>query len=137
MVFDSAHKTYKMKKKKLTKEEKLMKVHEQRFAMTIILCNLLEAENGVSMSIKSATAASLINMIEMSMIPGDDDGLKNLINNAINQFCYEVEIKHDIENYRGRLEKSVQTAKGLVDEMKAKIQRIKEGEDILKNICLN
>jgi len=126
-----------MKKKKLTKEEKLMKVHEQRFAMTIILCNLLEAENGVSMSIKSATAASLINMIEMSMIPGDDDGLKNLINNAINQFCYEVEIKHDIENYRGRLEKSVQTAKGLVDEMKAKIQRIKEGEDILKNICLN
>jgi len=51
-----------MKKKKLTKEEKLMKVHEQRFAMTIILCNLLEAENGVSMSIKSATAASLMNI---------------------------------------------------------------------------
>lgn len=126
-----------MKKKKLTKEEKLMKVHEQRFAMTIILCNLLEAENGVSMSIKSATAASLMNMMEMSMIPGDDDGLKNLINNAIDQFCYEVETTHEIENYRGRLEKSVQAAKGLVDEMKAKIQRIKEGEDILKNICLN
>jgi hypothetical protein len=126
-----------MKKKKLTKEEKLMKVHEQRFAMTIILCNLLEAENGVSMSIKSATAASLMNMMEMSMIPADDDGLKELINNSINQFCYEVEIKHDIENYRGRLEKSVKAAIGLVKEMKEKIDRIKEGEDILKNICLN
>jgi hypothetical protein len=126
-----------MKKKKLTKEEKLMKVHEQRFAMTIILCNLLEAENGVSMSIKSATAASLMNMMEMSMIPADDDGLKELINNSINQFCYEVEMKHDIENYRGRLEKSVKAARGLVKEMREKIDRIKEGEDILKNICLN
>jgi len=126
-----------MKKKKLTKEEKLMKVHEQRFAMTIILCNLLEAENGVSMSIKSATAASLMNMMEMSMIPGDDDGLKNLINNAIDQFCYEVETTHEIENYRGRLMQSVERAKGLVDEMKAKIDRIKDGDDILKNICLN
>ncbi len=126
-----------MKKKKLTKEERAMRVNEQRFAMTIILCNLLEAENGVSMSIKSATAASLINMMEMSMIPGDDDGLKNLINNAIDQFCYEVEMKHEIPNYRDRLMDSVKKAKGLVDEMKAKIGRIKDGEDILKNICLN
>lgn len=126
-----------MKKKKLTKEERTMKVNEQRFAMVVILCNLLEAENGVSMSIKSATAASLINIMEMSMIPGDDDGLKDLINNSINQFCYEIETKHDIENYRGRLEKSVSVARGLVDEMKAKIDRIRQGEDILKNICLN
>lgn len=126
-----------MKKKKLTAAEKGMKINEQRFSMIIILCNLLEAENGVSMSIKSATAASLMNMMEMSMIPGDDDGLKDLINNSINHFCYEVETTHDIENYRGRLEKSVQAARGMVDEMKAKIERIKQGEDILKNICLN
>ncbi len=126
-----------MKKKKLTVGEKNIRVNEQRFAMIIILCNLLEAENGVSMSIKSATAASLINMMEMSMIDGDDDTLKALINNAIDQFCYEVETTHDIENYRERLTESVNRAKGLVDEMKAKIGRIKDGEDILKNICLN
>jgi septation ring formation regulator EzrA len=126
-----------MKKKKLTAAEKGIKVNEQRFSMIIILCNLLEAENGVSMSIKSATAASLINMMEMSMIDGDDDGLKNLLNNAIDQFCYEVETTHEIENYRERLTESVNRAKGMVDEMKAKIQRIKDGEDILKNICLN
>jgi hypothetical protein len=126
-----------MKKKKLTASEKGMKVNEQRFAMIIILCNLLETENGVSMSVKSATAASLMNMMEMSMIPGDDDGLKDLINNSINQFCYEVEMKHEIENYRNRLMESVLASRKLVDEMKAKIDRIREGEDILKNICLN
>ncbi len=126
-----------MKKKKLTKDEMGMKVNEKRFAMTIILCNLLEAENGVSMRIKSATAASLMNMMEMSMIDEDDDTLKNLINNAIDQFCYEVETKHEVENYRGRLMESVLASRKLVDEMKQKIERIKQGEDILKNICLN
>ncbi len=126
-----------MRKKKLTAAEKGMKVNEQRFAMIIILCNLLEADNGVSMSIKSATAASLINMMEMSMIDGDDDALKNLINNAIDQFCYEVETTHDIENYRERLMESVKAARGVLDDVKAKIQRIKDGGDILKNICLN
>jgi hypothetical protein len=126
-----------MRKKKLTAGEKNIRVNEQRFAMVIILCNLLEAENGVSMSIKSATAASLINMMELSMIDGDDDAFKALINNAIDQFCYEVETKHDIENYRGRLMQSVKEARGVVDEIKAKIERIKDGEDILKNICLN
>jgi hypothetical protein len=126
-----------MRKKKLTAAEKGIKATEQRFAMTIILCNLLEAENGVSMSIKSATAASLINMMEMSMIDGDDDILKNLINNAIDQFCYEVETKHDIENYRERLMESVKTAREVLDKVKAKVQRIKDGDDIIKNICLN
>jgi hypothetical protein len=126
-----------MRKKKLTAAEKGMKATEQRFSMTIILCNILEADNGVSMSIKSATAASLINMMEMSMIDGDDDALKNLINNAIDQFCYEVETTHDIENYRERLMESVKAARGVLDDVKAKIQRIKDGGDILKNICLN
>ncbi len=124
-------------KKKLTAAERNIRVNEQRFAMTIILCNLLEAENGVSMAIKSATAASLLNMMEMSMIEGDDDVFKELINNAIDQFCYEVEMKHEIENYREKLMESVNQAKGIVDKMKAKIERIKQGEDILKNICLN
>jgi hypothetical protein len=126
-----------MKPKKLTKAEKAIKVNEQRFAMVVILCNLLEAENGVSVAIKSATAASLINMMDMSMIDGDDAVFKSLINNAIDQFCYEMETVHDVENYREKLMESVRHARGLVNEIRAKIDRIKEGEDILKNICLN
>lgn len=118
-------------------KEKNIKVNEQRFAMTVILCNLLEAENGVSMAIKSATAASLINMMEMSMIEGEDDVFINLINNSIDQFCYDVETSHDIENYREKLTESVMAARGVVDKMKQKIRRIQDGEDILNNICLN
>ena len=62
-----------MKNKKLTASEKGMLVNEQRFSMIVLLCNVLDAENGVSDAVKSAVAASLLNTIEMSFIPADDD----------------------------------------------------------------
>lgn len=126
-----------MRKKKLTASEKSMKVNEQRFALIILLCNVLDSERGVSSSIKSAICASLLNMMEVSFIDGDDEPLSNLINNSINNFCREVEDEKGIENYREQLMDSVKQARVLVDELNEKVKRIKEGEDILKNICLN
>ena len=126
-----------MKKKKLTASEKGMKVNEQRFAMIIILTNTLDAENGVSDKIKSAICSSLINLMDNSFIPDDDDSLKDLINISIDRFCAEMEDKHEVENYRSNLEDTVRNARKMVDEIKKKIERIREGEDILKNICLN
>ena len=126
-----------MRKKKLTISEKSMKVNEQRFALIILLCNVLDSERGVSGSIKSAICASLLNMMEVSFIDGDDEPLSNLINNSINNFCREVEDEKGIENYREQLMDSVKQARVLVDELNEKVKRIKEGEDILKNICLN
>ena len=126
-----------MRKKKLTISEKSMKVNEQRFALIILLCNVLDSERGVSGSIKSAICASLLNMMEVSFIDGDDEPLSNLINNSINNFCREVEDERGIENYREQLMDSVKQARVLVDELNEKVKRIKEGEDILKNICLN
>ena len=137
MVFDSAHKTFKMRKKKLTADEKGIKVNEQRFALIILLCNVLDTEKGVSDNIKSAICSSLMNVMEQSFIPGDDDAFLNLINNSIDEFCASMEEKHGIENYRDHLMESVKTARKLVDELNKKVQRIKEGEDILKGICLN
>lgn len=125
-----------MKKKKLTKSEREMMMHEQRFTMVIILCNLLEAENGVSIHIKSATAASLLNMMESSM-SDEDETLKAIIDNAIDGFCYQVEMTHDIENYRDRLVDSVKQAKKTAAEIKEKIERIRIGDEILKSISLN
>ena len=52
-----------MNKKKITASEKGMLVNEQRFSMIVLLCNILDAKEGVSNSVKSAVAASLINMI--------------------------------------------------------------------------
>jgi DNA-binding ferritin-like protein (Dps family) len=107
MVFNSAYKTFKMRKKKLTAGEKNMRVNEQRFALIILLCNVLDSEKGVSGSIKSAICASLLNMMEVSFIDGDDEPLANLINNSIDRFCLEIEEKKGVENYRAQLMESV------------------------------
>ena len=56
-----------------------MKLNEQRFATIVILCNVLDTEEGVTDHIKSAVCASLINMLERSM-NDDDTPLVNLIN---------------------------------------------------------
>ena len=72
-----------MKKKKLSASEINTKINEQRFAMIVLLCNVLdtESEDEVSNGIKSAVSASLLNLIEMSFIPGEDEVFENLINN--------------------------------------------------------
>ena len=117
-------------------DEKTMKLNEQRFATIVILCNVLDTEEGVTDHIKSAICASLINMLERSM-NDDDTGLVNLINNSIDNFCAVVEAKKGIENYRDTLTETVDIAKKIVSEIKNKAKRIQEGEDILKSICLN
>jgi len=81
--------------------------------------------------------ASLLNMMEVSFIDGDDEPLANLINNSIDRFCLEIEEKKGVENYRAQLMESVKEARVLVDKLNEKVKRIKDGEDILKNICLN
>ena len=105
-------------------DEKTMKLNEQRFATIVILCNVLDTEEGVTDHIKSAICASLINMLERSM-NDDDTGLVNLINNSIDNFCTKVEEQRGIENYRNTLTDTVNLAKQLVDELNTKARRIK------------
>jgi len=126
-----------MKNKKLTASEKGMLVNEQRFSMIVLLCNILDAEDGVSDAVKSAVAASLLNTIEMSFIPEDDDVFADLINYSIDNFCKNVEEKTGIEDYRFTLGESVAMAKKIIDKVNEKARRIKEADEILKNICLN
>jgi len=128
-----------MKKKKLSASEINTKINEQRFAMIVLLCNVLdtESEDEVSNGIKSAVSASLLNLIEMSFIPGEDEVFENLINNSIDGFCKRVEEESGIENYREQLLESVKSARVVLEHINQKIQRIREGEDILKGICLN
>ena len=117
-------------------EKKYQKLNEQRFATIVILCNVLDTEKGVSDHIKSAICASLINILERSM-NDEDEPLVNLINNSIDNFCAVVEAKRGIENYRDTLTETVDMAKKIVNKINEKVKRIKEGEDILKGICLN
>ena len=126
-----------MKNKKLTANEKGMLVNEQRFSMIVLLCNVLDAEDGVSDAVKSAVAASLLNTIQMSFIPEDDNVFVDLINYSIDNFCRNIEEKTGIEDYRSTLGESVAMAKQLIDKLNEKARRIKEADEILKNICLN
>jgi hypothetical protein len=126
-----------MKNKKLTASEKGMLVNEQRFSMIVLLCNILDAGDGVSDSVKSAIAASLLNTIEMSFIPEDDDVFSDLINYSIDNFCKSIEEKTGMEDYRSTLGESVAMAKKIIDKINEKARRIKEADEILKNICLN
>jgi hypothetical protein len=126
-----------MKNKKLTASEKGMLVNEQRFSMIVLLCNVLDAEDGVSDAVKSAVAASLLNTIEMSFIPADDDVFADLINYSIDNFCKSIEEKTGMEDYRSTLGESVAMAKKIIDKVNEKARRIKEADEILKNICLN
>jgi hypothetical protein len=126
-----------MKNKKLTASEKGMLVNEQRFSMIVLLCNILDAEDGVSDAVKSAVAASLLNTIEMSFIPADDDVFADLINYSIDNFCKSIEEKTGMEDYRSTLGESVAMAKKIIDKVNEKARRIKEADEILKNICLN
>jgi len=124
-------------KKKLTAGERNIKINEQRFSMIIILCNILESDKGVNKHVKSAIAASLINMMDKSMITKEDEPLKNLIDNAIDIFCTQVELENGVDNYKEYLLQTVEQAKEIVNEMKQKMDRIAEGDNILKGICLN
>ena len=126
-----------MKNKKLTANEKGMLVNEQRFSMIVLLCNVLDAEDGVSDAVKSAIAASLLNTIQMSFIPEDDVVFADLINYSIDNFCRNIEEKTGIEDYRSTLGESVAMAKQLINKLNEKARRIKEADEILKNICLN
>ena len=126
-----------MNKKKITAGEKGMLVNEQRFSMIVLLCNILDAKEGVSNSIKSAVAASLINMIEMSLIPSDDDVFAELLNNSIDNFCKTIEEENDIGDYRLVLSESVSIARSVIGKINEKARRIREADEILKNICLN
>lgn len=126
-----------MKEKKITASEKGMLVNEQRFSMIVLLCNILDAKQGVDVSIKSAVAASLLNMIEMSFIPNDDDVFADLINHSIDNFCKQIEDENDIEDYRSKLMQSVTMAKDVINEMNERARRIKEADEILRTIGLN
>ncbi len=126
-----------MNKKKITASEKAMLVNEQRFSMIVLLCNILDAKEGVSNSIKSAVAASLINMIEMSLIPSDDDVFADLLNHSIDNFCKTIEEENDIEDYRLVLSESVSIARSVIGKINEKARRIREADEILKNISLN
>ena len=56
---------------------------------------------------------------------------------SIDNFCKSIEEKTGMDDYRSTLGESVAMAKKIIDKVNEKARRIKEADEILKNICLN
>ncbi len=73
----------------------------------------------------------------MSLIPSDDDVFADLLNHSIDNFCKTIEEENDIEDYRLVLSESVSIARSVIGKINEKARRIREADEILKNISLN
>jgi len=113
--------------------ERIRKTNDQRSKMALTLLNVMKQAGQSSLALRSAVAASMLEMLETSMIEEDKD-LIGILNEGINDVCKEAKEEHGIEDYRSQLMQTVKFAQSVIDE---RIGRMKEGEDILSKVNFN
>lgn len=130
-------------KKRLTKAEKEKRLEAQRLSLGFIVGNILDAESGVSDAVKGAVCSSLMNMFEENNLEFYDK-LQNLLNEKIDGYCFEMEEKTGVEDYKEFLWQQVKNAREIMETLKKvqkqkieRINRIMEGDEILSKINLN
>jgi len=110
--------------------ERIEKTNDQRIKMALTLFNIMKNTSGVvELNLRSTVAATMIEMLETSMIT-EDAPLIKLINEGIDSVCEDVKNQYGIADFRGHL-------KGIIKETNEKVQRVEAGEDILKSLNLN
>lgn len=107
-------------------EDRIKKTNDQRVVMALTIVNVMKHTEGASIQIRSAVAASMMEMLNKHMIPEDTDLIK-MIDESINELCEEARINYGVEDLRMGLCNSIE----IVEEQ---VERIKEGDDILKGI---
>ena len=113
-------------------KEKIEKTNEQRLKMALTLMNVMRHSEGVSMEIRSAVAASMLEMLETDMID-EDRPLIKVLNEGIDVVCDDAK-KYGVNDLRSALKKATESARKIVEE---KMDRINEGNSILNNINFN
>ena len=110
--------------------QRIAKTNDQRIKMALTLYNIMKNTSGqTDLSLRSTVAATMIEMLQTSMIAEDTDLIK-LINDGIDDVCKDVKAKYGIEDFRSNL-------KGIIKQSQEQIERINVGEDILKSLNLN
>jgi hypothetical protein len=112
--------------------EKIEKSNEQRLKMALTLINVMRQSEGATIQIRSAIAASLIDMLNNDMLP-EDTALINILNEGINLVCEDAK-EYGVADLRSKLEETIVTAKEIIEQ---KENRVKEGDSILNNINFN
>lgn len=109
--------------------EKIEKSNEQRMKMMFTLINVMKNTKESSLELRTAVATSVLEMLDTSMLP-EDTLLVQLLDDAVNSVCKQAETDRGIPNMKENLRK-------IIDVSREKVERMTEGESILKNINLN
>lgn len=103
------------------------RTNEQRMIMAIVIANLMKSES-VNLELRSSMAASMMDMLEFSMIP-EDTSLIKLINDAITE-VNESAKKRGVFNLIEKLDEIRKMARRKTEHESA-------GESILKSLKLD
>jgi hypothetical protein len=113
--------------------ERIQKTNEQRIKMALTLINVMKHTEQSTLALRSSVAASMIEMIQSSMIQEDSDLIK-ILNEGIDEVCIQAKEEHGIENYRSRLKDTIDLANRIAVEQN---NRVNEGDEILSKVNFN
>ncbi|MEY4333952.1 MAG: hypothetical protein RLZZ196_2695 [Bacteroidota bacterium] len=113
--------------------ERIQKTNEQRTKMAFTLINVMKHAEHASLSLRSSVAAAMIEMIQTSMIQEDGDLIK-ILNEGIDEVCKEAKEEHGIDDFRSRLQETIDLANKVLGEQ---VSRINEGNEILSKVNFN
>ena len=110
--------------------ERIEKTNDQRIKMALTLFNIMKNTSGrIDLELRSTVAATMIEMLQTSMIAEDADLIK-VINEGIDSVCEDVRDHYGIMDFRNHL-------KGIIKQTKEQVERVEKGEDILKSLNLD
>lgn len=109
--------------------EKIKKSNDQRVKMMFTLVNVMTNTKESSLELRTAVAASVLEMLDTSMLP-EDVVFVEFLNNAVDSVCKEAESDRGIPNLKENLRR-------IINVSREKIDRITEGDSILNNINFN
>lgn len=107
--------------------DKIEKTNRQRVMMSVLLSELMKNKL-TPIVLKSSIAASVLDMLESTMIQ-EDTPLINMLNAAIDSVCEEAEA-HGVSNLR-------KTLTAIRQDAAEQAQRVMQGEALLKSLNLD
>ena len=109
-------------------QEKIQKTNDQRMKMMFTLINVMKNTKESTLELRTAVAASMLEMLDTSMLP-EDTLLIQIIESSIDSICEEAEGR-GIPNLKN-------TLRNIINVSHEKVTRMAEADSILNNINYN
>ena len=108
--------------------EKIQKSNDQRIKMAFTLINVMKNSKEASLELRTAVAASMLEMLDSSMLP-EDVVFAKILDEAVDSVCDEAE-GQGIPNMK-------KTLRNIINVSHEKVTRMAEADSILNNINFN